>query len=93
MVAWLTLDHIIPRSRGGTLRYENVCTACVSCNTRKGVRTPDEAKMPLVYVPYRPNLAEEFLLMALGRHRILADQHDFLVAGVGKNSRLQFSVS
>ena len=44
----LTLDHILPRSRGGDNSSMNVVTACVSCNNRKGNRTPSEARMPLL---------------------------------------------
>jgi 5-methylcytosine-specific restriction endonuclease McrA len=44
----LTLDHILPRSRGGDNSPFNVVTACVSCNQRKGNRTPSEARMPLL---------------------------------------------
>lgn len=44
----LTLDHILPRSRGGDNSPMNVVTACVSCNNRKGSRTPSEARMPLL---------------------------------------------
>jgi 5-methylcytosine-specific restriction endonuclease McrA len=47
-VVELTLDHILPRSRGGDNSPLNVVTACVACNTRKGSRTPDEARMPLL---------------------------------------------
>ena len=44
----LTLDHILPRSRGGDNSPVNVVTACVACNQRKGDRTPAEARMPLL---------------------------------------------
>jgi 5-methylcytosine-specific restriction endonuclease McrA len=44
----LTLDHIFPRSRGGENSPLNIVTACVACNNRKGSRTPDEARMPLL---------------------------------------------
>ena len=44
----LTLDHILPRSRGGLNSPINVVTACLKCNNRKGDRTPDEARMPLL---------------------------------------------
>lgn len=44
----LTLDHILPRSRGGDNSPVNVVTACVPCNNRKGNRTPAEARMPLL---------------------------------------------
>lgn len=47
----LTLDHIIPRSRGGGSDPENLCAACGACNQRKGDRTPDEARMPLLATP------------------------------------------
>ena len=46
--AHLTLDHIFPRSRGGDNSPINIVTACVACNTRKGNRTPEEARMPLL---------------------------------------------
>jgi 5-methylcytosine-specific restriction endonuclease McrA len=44
----LTLDHILPRSRGGDNSAVNIVTACVLCNGRKGNRTPAEARMPLL---------------------------------------------
>jgi 5-methylcytosine-specific restriction endonuclease McrA len=47
----LTLDHIMPRSRGGSSDPENLCAACIGCNQRKGNRTPDEARMPLLATP------------------------------------------
>ena len=47
-VTELTLDHILPRSRGGDNSPVNVVTACIACNNRKGSRTPDEARMPLL---------------------------------------------
>ena len=50
----LSIDHVIPRSRGGTDSWENVTTACLSCNVTKGSRTPKEANMPLRKNPYRP---------------------------------------
>jgi 5-methylcytosine-specific restriction endonuclease McrA len=50
----LTIDHVLPRSRGGESRWENVITACGPCNRRKGNRTPEEARMPLRHQPRRP---------------------------------------
>ncbi len=50
----LTLDHVIPRSRGGPDSWENLVSACVRCNVKKGNRTPEESKMPLVRIPRRP---------------------------------------
>jgi 5-methylcytosine-specific restriction endonuclease McrA len=46
--AELTLDHILPRSRGGDNSPVNVVAACLACNNRKGDRTPAEARMPLL---------------------------------------------
>jgi len=50
----LTLDHVIPRSRGGGDTWENIVTACVRCNVKKGSRTPREASMALAHNPRRP---------------------------------------
>jgi 5-methylcytosine-specific restriction endonuclease McrA len=50
----LSLDHIMPRSRGGETTWENVVCACLSCNIQKGGRTPHEARMKLVRHPSRP---------------------------------------
>ena len=47
-VGELTLDHILPRSRGGDNSPVNIVTACVPCNNRKSDRTPAEARMPLL---------------------------------------------
>lgn len=51
----LTIDHVHPRSRGGEDTWENLTTACVRCNNRKGNRTPQEANMKLQNQPIRPN--------------------------------------
>ncbi|MCH8567894.1 MAG: HNH endonuclease [Balneolales bacterium] len=51
----LTIDHIIPRSRGGQDSWENLTTACNSCNNKKGNKTPEEAGMKLRKKPYRPS--------------------------------------
>ncbi|MCX8050874.1 MAG: HNH endonuclease [Chlorobi bacterium] len=53
--ATLTIDHVVPRSRGGGDTWENLVTACVPCNNRKGNRTPEEAGMRLRSVPRKPN--------------------------------------
>ena len=50
----LSLDHVVPRSRGGQTTWENVVCACLPCNVRKGGRTPHEAKMKLVRSPIKP---------------------------------------
>jgi 5-methylcytosine-specific restriction endonuclease McrA len=50
----LTLDHIIPRSRGGGDSWENLITACMRCNVKKGSRTPKEANLQLRTQPRKP---------------------------------------
>jgi 5-methylcytosine-specific restriction endonuclease McrA len=50
----LSLDHVIPRSYGGPSTWENIVCACVSCNTKKGGRLPEEANMKLIARPRRP---------------------------------------
>lgn len=62
----LTRDHIIPRSRGGQDIWRNVVVACRSCNGKKGARTPEEASMSLLYIPYEPSRSEAFLLSGRG---------------------------
>jgi 5-methylcytosine-specific restriction endonuclease McrA len=51
----LTIDHIMPRSRGGLDTWENLVCACIKCNTKKGNRTPEEASMNLSKTPRRPS--------------------------------------
>jgi 5-methylcytosine-specific restriction endonuclease McrA len=50
----LTYDHVLPRSRGGKTEWENIVTCCVSCNRKKGGKTPEEARMRLIRTPSRP---------------------------------------
>ena len=50
----LSLDHIVPRSRGGIATWENIVCCCVKCNVRKGGRTPNEAHMKLITRPVKP---------------------------------------
>ena len=54
----LSIDHIIPKSRGGRTNFENCVAACKACNLRKGGRTPSEAKMYLQVKPYQPTISE-----------------------------------
>jgi len=51
----LTLDHVLPRYRGGQHVWENVVSACIPCNRHKAGRTPEEAGMRLLCHPYRPH--------------------------------------
>ncbi|MCK5863418.1 MAG: HNH endonuclease [Candidatus Hydrogenedentes bacterium] len=50
----LTIDHVIPKSRGGKDTWENLVLACTTCNLKKRDRTPEEAKMPLMRKPVAP---------------------------------------
>jgi 5-methylcytosine-specific restriction endonuclease McrA len=50
----LTIDHVIPRHRGGQHSWENVVSACIPCNHRKAGRTPAEARMLLRHPPRVP---------------------------------------
>lgn len=51
----MTIDHVLPRSRGGEDTWYNLVTACKSCNSKKGNKTPDEARMPLINRPKKPS--------------------------------------
>lgn len=50
----LTFDHVVPQVQGGEVSWENIVTACLSCNNRKGGRTPREARMRLIRQPSKP---------------------------------------
>ena len=68
----LSIDHVVPRSRGGGDTWDNVTTACLPCNVRKGNRTPPEAGMPLAREPRRPisNLSFEAARRMLSGHNL-----------------------
>ena len=71
----LSLDHVVPLSRGGLTTWENVVCACLKCNVRKGSKSPDDAGMALVRPPVRPKANP---LGFLSPHRIHPDWHNFL---------------
>ena len=75
----LTFDHLIPRSRGGMTRWDNVVTACASCNLEKGRRMPWEAHMHPRLKPFEPTVQE---LQTNGRafppNHLHASWRDFL---------------
>ncbi|MFN0003165.1 MAG: HNH endonuclease [Pseudohongiellaceae bacterium] len=83
----LSCDHIIPTSRGGKNTWVNVVAACKRCNHFKQNRTPEEARMELLALPYEPNAAEYLALV--NSKRIRADQMDFLKSQFSKNCRMQ----
>ena len=82
----LTRDHVLPLSKGGKDIWSNVVTACKRCNSKKGGRKPEKAKMPLLAIPYHPNWAE---YLALSNRRILADQMVFLKSQFTNNILLE----
>jgi len=57
----LTIDHIIPKSKGGGNTWMNLVTCCSSCNRIKGDRTPDEAGMKMNVKPYEPTIFSEII--------------------------------
>jgi len=57
----LTLDHVVPRSRGGKNSWTNLVTCCSPCNIKKGNKTPDEALMKLHTKPYEPTIFSSIL--------------------------------
>ncbi len=63
----LTIDHILPRARGGESNWANCCAACFTCNNKKGNKTPEEAGMALIKKPIVPQLtiANEYHAMKL----------------------------
>lgn len=59
----LTLDHVIPKSRGGGNDWSNLVTCCFSCNLKKGNKTPEEVKMTMRVKPYTPTILTENSLL------------------------------
>ena len=81
----LSRDHVRPFCRGGTDVWTTVVTACRRCNNAKASRTPEQAKMQLLAVPFTPTYAEYIYLK--GR-RVLADQMEYLLAHFPRSSPL-----
>lgn len=52
----LTIDHVVPKSKGGTNEWKNLATCCHRCNTLKGDKTPEQVGLKLRYKPYTPEL-------------------------------------
>jgi hypothetical protein len=81
----LSRDHVRPLSQGGADIWTNVVTACRRCNNTKAWRTPEQARMQLVAVPFAPTYAEYVYLK--GR-RVLTDQMHYLLAHFPRSSPL-----
>lgn len=82
----LSRDHVSPISQGGADTWSNVVTACKRCNNHKAGRTPEQAGMELLAIPFTPTHAEYIYLQ--GR-QILADQMEFLLAHFPRTSVLR----
>ncbi len=82
----LSRDHVTPVSREGEDSWNNLVTACIRCNTHKAGRTPEEAGMQLLAIPFTPTHAEFIYLQ--GRN-VLADQMEFLMAHFPRTSPLR----
>jgi hypothetical protein len=80
----LQMEHVHPESRGGQSSWANLVTSCSRCNNFKRDRTPEEAGMQLLYVPYEPTRAEWLIL---SNRKILADQMEFLLSRCPDTSR------
>lgn len=80
----LTRDHVVPRVQGGRDTWTNVVTACRRCNQGKGGKTPEQAGMRLLAVPFRPNLFE---FMYLANRYIRGDQMEYLSRRFGDHLR------
>ena len=81
----LSRDHVTPISQGGSDIWTNVVTACRRCNHHKAGRTPEQAGLQLLAVPFTPTYAEYIYLK--GR-RVLADQMEYLLAHFPRSSPL-----
>lgn len=81
----LSRDHVTPISKGGKDKWTNVVTSCKRCNNHKAGRSPEEAGMPLLAVPFAPTHAEYIFLKG---KRVLADQMEFLKAHFPRKSPL-----
>jgi 5-methylcytosine-specific restriction endonuclease McrA len=81
----LSRDHVRPFYQGGCDVWNNVVAACRRCNNQKASRTPEQAKMQLLAVPFTPTYAEYIYLK--GR-RVLADQMEYLLAHFPRSSPL-----
>ncbi len=85
-VSDLSRDHVLPTSRGGLDKWENVVTACKRCNQHKGNRLLSEIDMDLIALPYRPNPSEYLAL--INSDRIRGDQIEYLAPGFKRYSTL-----
>ena len=81
----LSRDHVEPLSRGGIDVWTNVVTSCRRCNNRKADRSPEQANMELLAIPFVPN---QYEFLYLSNHNVLADQMEFLSARFSRHIQL-----
>jgi 5-methylcytosine-specific restriction endonuclease McrA len=74
----LNLDHIMPKSRGGKTSWENVVTACIECNLKKGNCLPEEAGMKLIVKPSKPALNPSMRLFLRGPMKMKTSWQKFI---------------
>lgn len=77
MISGLTYDHVVPRAQGGKTTWTNIVTACSDCNTRKGGRTPAQARMKLLKQPAQPSDVPAALI-AISRESVPDAWRDYL---------------
>jgi len=70
----LTLDHVVPRSRGGSSTWDNLVCCCVACNMRKGGRLPEQAGLKLIRRPYKPKRSP-LIRLTIRDHRYRSWRH------------------
>jgi len=75
----------MPISRGGCDVWTNVVTSCRRCNNRKADRSPEEANMELLAIPFVPN---QYEFLYLSNHNVLADQMEFPSARFSRHIQL-----
>lgn len=81
----LSRDHVQPLSKGGIDTWTNVVTSCRRCNNRKADRSPEQASMELLAIPFVPN---QYEFLYLSNHNVLADQMEFLSARFSRHIKL-----
>lgn len=81
----LSRDHVQPLSKGGIDVWTNVVTSCRRCNNRKADRSPEQANMQLLAIPFVPN---QYEFLYLSNHNVLADQMEFLSTRFSRHIQL-----
>ena len=74
----LTYDHVLPVSKGGEKSWENIVTCCVSCNRRKGSRTPNEAGLRLMKAPQAPAGFPQKVYLVLSQAKAPDSWHSYI---------------